>query len=315
MAYYYLHRFFLRDLYQPHTWYTFDGPYTRLQMDDGSSFIFIMSSVWRARKNPFLCHLSYSPLPSTRTHRDPNEIRAFNCNFYPRAMGVTRRSQHDKDGVAAFTLSAIVPSSEVPGRPKETGTFQYEVEEEVQRYNHTFCHPQDGTKMDIQVDITDNTPHSVLGPMWIARFLPVPLKWHIFSTRSRALVTVKDSESGEVLLKKKGLAHQEKNWGLGGSYPAADPDGAVQHWVVEADEVFWDCLLHRLSRSMDLVSRLPHTPGQGLPRDSGWQSDLFPHRIHAGLSFSDEPSQVGLWARADHDRVWEEPLRDADDQV
>lgn len=183
-------------------------PYTRLQMHDGSSFIFIMSSVWRAKHQPHLCHLSYSPLPHMKAEA-PNEVKSFACDFFPDAMVVKRRKQDDRDGVAAFTLSASVL--------EQQGNFNLRVQAREQSYEHHFVHPVTKQKLRVDVAISENTPHSRLGPMWIARFLPLPLKWHVFSTRSKATVTI--SDNGKTLLKKDGLAHQEKNWGIG--FPTA----------------------------------------------------------------------------------------------
>ena len=177
-------------------------------MDDGSSFIFIMSSVWRAKTRPHLSHLSYSPLPKMSS-TDPNEVQRFACDFYPSEMDVKRRKKDDRGSVASFSLSATVPEQEA--------NFNLHVDADKQRYEHHFVHPETKQKLRVDVEISENTPHSLLGPMWLARFLPLPLKWHVFSTRSRATVTI--SENGQTLLKKQGLAHQEKNWGIG--FPTA----------------------------------------------------------------------------------------------
>lgn len=177
-------------------------------MQDGSSFIFIMSSVWSAKTRPHLCHMSYSPLPAMSAS-DNNEIERFACDFYPSSMNVKRRKADDKDNVAAYTLSAEVP--------EQGGSFKLDVQAGQQNYEHRFVHPSTKQNLCVDVAISDNTPHSVLGPMWLVRFLPLPLKWHVFSTRSQATVTI--TENGQTLLKKEGLAHQEKNWGVG--FPTA----------------------------------------------------------------------------------------------
>ena len=173
-------------------------------MEDGSSLILIMSSVWSAKTRPHLCHLSYSPLPSMSAD-DSNELPAFSCDFYPEAMKVDRRKQDDRDNVASFTLSAAVP--------EQDASFRLNVDATRQTYDHRFIHPTTKKKLHLDVQITDNTPHSEYGPMWLGRYLPLPLKWHVFSTRSKAVVTIKEGD--KVLLKKEGLAHQEKNWGIG----------------------------------------------------------------------------------------------------
>ena len=202
----FLRNHILRDLYAPHPWWGFDGPYTRLQMDDGSSFIFIMSSVWKAKNRPHLAHLSYSPLPHMNA-RSANEVEAFACDFYPDRMEVNRRKQDDSGGTASFTLSATIS--------KQNASFKLDVRESGQTYDHSFVHPKTGQNLNLNVRIEQNTPHSLLGPMWIGRFLPVPLKWQVFSTRSKATVTIREND--KMILRKEGLAHQEKNWGIGRS--------------------------------------------------------------------------------------------------
>lgn len=197
----------LRDLYEPHTWWGFDGPYTRVQLDDGSTFVTIMSSVWRAKSRPHLCHVGYYPTPAQKP-KENNEIKAFSCDFFPKDMVPTRNHKFDANGVAAFELNARIPE-------QEDASFHLDVQPNKQLYHHQFTHPETKQRLDIQLVIKNATPHSLLGPMWIARFLPIPLKWHIFSTRSQCQLTVKEGQ--KTLLQKDGLCHQEKNWGIGAS--------------------------------------------------------------------------------------------------
>lgn len=208
----FLRKYLLRDLYEPHTWWGFDGPYSRVQLDDGSTFVTIMSSVWRAKTRPHLCHVGYYPTQSQNSE-DKNEIQAFSCDFFPDAIVPTRHRNLDKDGTAAFELEAAIP--------EQDASFHLDVKPGHQRYHHQFLHPETKQKLDIRLDITQATPHSVLGPMWIARFLPIPLKWHIFSTRSRCQLTVKEGD--KTLMQKNGLCHQEKNWGIGASCKSSLP--------------------------------------------------------------------------------------------
>jgi hypothetical protein len=197
----------LRDLYEPHTWWGFDGPYTRVQLDDGSSFVTIMSSVWRANQRPHLCHVGYYPTPALQEANSDrrNEIRAFSCDFFPDNIKPTRRHEQDSDGTASFTLEASIP--------EQDASFKLDVQPDRQWYHHQFRHPETNQKLDISLKIAKGTPHSLLGPMWIARFLPIPLKWHIYSTRSKVQLTIKEGE--QTLLQKDGLCHMEKNWGIG----------------------------------------------------------------------------------------------------
>ena len=257
----FLKKYLLRDLYAPHPRWGFDGPYTRLQMEDGSSFIFIMSSVWKAKSRPHLSHLSYTPLPSMKASSGSNEVEAFACDFYPNAMGVTRRKQDDREGVAAYTLSAILP--------EQNASFKLDVYADRQTYHHAFTHPKTRQKLFLDVEITENTPHSLLGPMWIGRFLPVPLKWQVFSTRSKATVTI--SEGDRILLRKAGLAHQEKNWGIGS---------------LAAIHTRQKLMYLRISQCLDLVSRIFYSSGKGLPCFSRRNVNILPQCLHACLSLA-----------------------------
>jgi len=202
----FLRKHVLRDLYQPHTLWGFDGPYTRVQLDDGSTFVTIMSSVWRAKSRPHLCHVGYYPTPA-QSAEDNNEIKAFSRDFFPENMVPIRNTKFDANGVAAFELRT--------GIPEENATFHLDVQPNKQLYHYQFTHPETKQKLDIQLAVTNATPHSLLGPMWIARFLPIPLKWHVFSTRSKCRLIIKEGDT--TLLQKDGLCHQEKNWGVGTS--------------------------------------------------------------------------------------------------
>jgi hypothetical protein len=157
-----------------------------------------MSSVWRADKRPHLCHVSFTPLPSAAPATQ--RLRFFQ-DIYPDRMGVERRTSDDRGRTGAFTLSAQTAEA----------TLSYEVDGERQQYRDTFV--TDGRHVKLDIDITRNTPYSTLGPMWISRFLPLPIYWHVFSTRSRAHVVLSDAKTGESLLETDGDAHQEKNWG------------------------------------------------------------------------------------------------------
>lgn len=239
----FLRKHVLRDLYQPHTWWGFDGPYTRVQLDDGSTFVTIMSSVWRAKSRPHLCHVGYYATPSQRPE-DKNEIHPFSCDFFPQDMVPTRKKERDADGVAAFQLNASIP--------EEQATFSLDVHRNQQLYRHHFTHPETKQKLDIQLAVSDATPHSLLGPMWIGRFLPLPLKWHIFSTRSQCRLTIKEGET--TLLQKDGLCHQEKNWGVGTSLYAL-----VWESLLSSPTDLYTLLnyYYRLPYRLDLVSRFP----------------------------------------------------------
>lgn len=275
-----LRKYVLRDLYQPHPWWGFDGPYTRLQMDDGSSFIFIMSSVWKAKTRPYLCHASYAPLPHMQS-TSSNEINGFACDFYPNAMGITRRRQYDQGATAAFTQTAFIP--------EQDAVFKLHVDDGRQIYDHHFTHPDTKQQLKINVDIKDNTSHSLLGPMWIARFLPIPLKWHIFSTRSKAVVTI--SEGDNVLLKKTGLAHQEKNWGIGEPLLAGCMVFVLKIWF-------------RLPFSVDMVSRVFYSREERIAGHSRRSSDILPASLHGRLPISAHRPQLELWAGKHNAAIW-----------
>ena len=311
-------RYFTRDLYQPHTWWGFDGvretrdltsgrtrsdslsialaqPYTRMQMEDGSSFIMIMSSVWRARTRPHLCHISYSPLPGvstkssashktsseTYTASTSNEVEAFLCDFYPDAMDAKRRKRDDshQHAVAAYTLSAKFP--------EQDASFTLKVDGGAQSYTHKFTHPETRQKLDLEVRISNNTPHSLLGPMWIGRFLPIPLKWHIFSTRSQTIITIRDREAGgRVLMEKKGLAHQEKNWGIGAWLIASSTFPLGLQGLTHATP--------RISVCLDLVPGLPDTQHQRLPGHRRRRAHLVPAVLHDSVPLAYLHTKLGF---------------------
>lgn len=155
---------------------------------------------WRAERLPHLCHVSFTPLPSAS---DKVKSLRFFEDIYPDNTTVNRRKNDDVGPVGAYTLSA---------ETKEGGRHRYVVDPDRQVYTHTFS-TQDGRSLRLNVEITDNEPYSTLGPMGLARFLPLPIYWHVFSVRSTARVILSDSVTGETLLETEGLAHQEKNWG------------------------------------------------------------------------------------------------------
>lgn len=188
----------ISDLYTPHQSHAFDGPFTRISTPHGT-FVLIMSSVWRAETRPHLCHVSFTPLPTSS--RDIKSLRFFE-DFYPARMAVERRKHDDEGRVGAYTLAA----------ENEKGSYRYKVDKAQQAYRHSF-QTFDGRALQLKIDIDRNTPHSTLGPMWISRFFPLPIYWHVFSTRSHAHVVLSDTSTGKTLLDTEGLAHQEKNWG------------------------------------------------------------------------------------------------------
>eukprot|EP01117_Protostelium_nocturnum_P004553 TRINITY_DN1643_c1_g1_i1.p1 TRINITY_DN1643_c1_g1~~TRINITY_DN1643_c1_g1_i1.p1 ORF type:complete len:365 (+),score=121.08 TRINITY_DN1643_c1_g1_i1:83-1177(+) len=194
----------LSDLYQPHTIWASDGLYTRIQLPSGTLCV-IISAIWRVKERPFLIHMSFTPLNFLKQVQS----RRFHRDFFPERIVADRRKEDDGEGVAAFTLSSSVPEIK--------GSFTYAVDPKVQIYSLLFEDEEMGN-VNLSIKLSDKTAHSLLGPMSFGRFLPLPVQWHVFSTRSVALVemsTEKKEGEGGLNWKEKGYAHIEKNFGIG----------------------------------------------------------------------------------------------------
>lgn len=195
---------FCSDLYRPHTTWASDGPYTRVELECGTLCI-IISAIWRSSIKPNLIHVSFTPLPSQPAHI---QALRFEQEFFPSEIHVERRPGDDRDNVTAYTLTS--------SSNDDRNTFSYVVDSHRQIYDLSF--DTDGLgHLNIQVNLSNNTPHSLLGPLHLARYFPWPTQWHVFSTQSSAVVRI-ISES-DTILETTGLGHQEKNFGA--SFPTA----------------------------------------------------------------------------------------------
>lgn len=194
----------------------FEGYYTRIQTEDGSSIVIIMSSVHNAKawgSKSYFAHFSVTP--SQRS-----QLRSIRVDLHPDRIVYTPLGPQDSDGRQAFKLQA-------------DNFLVFSVEHDNQYYWLSIPDP-------------DNEQHSLIFSAKIVQRTPlkpsdllytphdsvvrlgslIPVHWHIFSTCSAAsyAITTRSNRIGPdgekrteetVLAEGEGLAHMEKNWGRG----------------------------------------------------------------------------------------------------
>jgi tocopherol cyclase len=190
------------DHFQPHAGVPFEGYYTRIQLSTGATVVLIFSSVFGAAPaHRHFLHFSYHPSNATSKRIVVNKFPAT----------ITDVLAEDSRGFCRIATGDGVDST-------------FLVSPEAQSYR-LILNTDEG-KFDIYVDLSSRTPWTpgdcLSGPEGALAALVnvLPLHWHVFSTSSRAVVTINGSNlsSEQELEEAVGFAHMEKNWG--NSFPA-----------------------------------------------------------------------------------------------
>lgn len=191
----FLTSFFNYDHFPPHRFPAFEGYYTRVQLEDGSSLVLIFCTVKDAINRKNFVHLSYSP-----SHKVPGQLHPFKYELYPDTCIVT--SYPNKSGrpnAITFELHA-------------DGIGSMKVGPDVAEYD-VFLPDQ---HLTVALKLTRRAPWSVgqalSSPMGFLVHLSsfLPLNWHVYSIGSHADYSVTYRGTTRTGI---GLAHMEKNWG------------------------------------------------------------------------------------------------------
>ncbi|KAL0955667.1 hypothetical protein HGRIS_001894 [Hohenbuehelia grisea] len=204
--------------FYPHPGAPFEGYYTRILTTNGSTVLLIFSSVYKAPHKPSFVHFSLlRPGAGDAPGPGPGSIIV---DAFPQLQ-----EELSADGSHhTFSVNAHSPSSTSPDTVEATAS--YVTNPQSQQYRLHLLTPEYG-ELDIAVELTRRSPwvsyepHSSPEGIFANLVFLLPLHWHVYSTASRADVTVRRGD--EVLERSKGIAHVEKNWGV------EFPDGWV--WV------------------------------------------------------------------------------------
>lgn len=187
--------------FAPHSFAPFEGYYTRILTDDGTTILLIFSSVFSAAEKPHFVHFSYLP-------RDSKDPRRMIVDTYPKITDIPGTT-HD-NGFQEF--SRVAKGDGVEG--------SYKICRHEQRYRLELDTKEFGF-LEIETDLTDRTAWNhgdeLSSPEGIFSRLTylMPLHWNVLSTHSTASFHIK--RNGETFSKGTGMGHIEKNWGV--SFP------------------------------------------------------------------------------------------------
>jgi tocopherol cyclase len=187
------------DHFQLHANVPFEGYYTRILLRTGATVVLIFSSVFDAAPaHRHFVHFSYHPASNATSKRIV--VDKFLAT-------ITDVVTEDSRGFARFARADGVDAS-------------FLVRPEKQCYR-LFLNTEEG-QLDVAVQVfkripwtpgdTSSSPEGALAAL-VTLF---PLHWHVFSTRSQAIVSIRGC--GVAQEEAEGCAHVEKNWG--NSFPA-----------------------------------------------------------------------------------------------
>ena len=194
----------------------FEGYYTRIQTDDDSTLVFIMSSVhgtngWGSKSH----YLHFSFTPSNLSTMKPIAI-----NRYPDRIDYSPYGSPLSDGRQAFRLTA-------------DSYALFSVGHKDQYYWFSLSDPEhEGETLIISARMSSRTPLKVNDLLYTPHHpfvrlgTLIPVHWHIFSTQSVASFMITRRRylprpDGTAMreempvIQGTGLAHMEKNWGKG----------------------------------------------------------------------------------------------------